>query len=163
MTSLGFFRNWNYDAYIEGRLMFSLFVLLILMTAILTSYQNAFAVATNSVSNATSIATSVTQNLLTVVALLLGTSSFILGLSIQNSSRLTSTMNKYFRVLILAMVLPSVVIIIYGIVLVGSTLDAGDVHYLLLLFSLFVPAGAILFLLSRLHTSVPDAENKSNY
>ena len=143
--------------------MFLLFVPLILMTPILSSYKNAFAVTADTVSSATTIATSVTQNLLTVVALLLGTSSFILGLSIQNSSRLTSTMNRYFRILILAMVVPSVVIIIYGIVLVGSTLDPGDVHYLLLLFSLFVPAGAILFLLSRLHTSVPDAENKSSY
>lgn len=69
-------------------------------------------------------------------------------------------MNRYFRILILAMVLPSVVIVIYGIILVGSTLDPGDFHYLLLLFSLFVPAGAILFLLSRIYASIPDAENK---
>jgi hypothetical protein len=70
---------------------------------------------------------------------------------------MTDTMNRYFRILILAMVLPSVVIIIYGIVIVGYTLDPEDVHYLLLLITLFVPAGAILFLLSRLHASVPDA------
>lgn len=102
------------------------------------------------------IAPSITQNLLTIVAFLLGTSSFILGLSIQNSTRLTSTMSRYFRILILAMVIPSLVIIVYGIVLVEITLDADDVHYLLLLFALFVPAGAILFLLHKLHSTVPD-------
>jgi len=127
-----------------------------LIISILPLYQIALAVTEHTPSNAASIATSVTQNLLTVVALLLGTSSFILGLSIQNSSRLTNTMNRYFRILILAMVLPSVVIIIYGIVIVGYTLDPEDVHYLLLLAALFVPAGAILFLLSRLHASLPD-------
>ncbi len=119
---------------------------------------NRVGVTPNNNSNAVAIATSVTQNLLTIVAFLLGTSSFIMGLSIQNSSRLTSTMNRYFRILILAMVIPSIVIIIYGIVLVGSALDLGDVHYLLLLFALFVPAGAILFLLSKLRTSIPGTE-----
>lgn len=88
--------------------------------------------------SATSIATSVTQNLLTVVSFLIGTSSFILGLSIQNISKVEPNpiINKYFNVLILALVVPSVIIIAYGIGLVGSTLEPGDVHYLLLLFSL---------------------------
>jgi hypothetical protein len=156
-----FFRNSNNSFFIGRPSSLLLFVMLTLVTSNSSTYKQIFAAPTNSGGNAT-IATSVTQNLLTVVALLLGTSSFILGLSIQNSSKLTSTMNKYFRILILAMVFPSLVIIIYGIVLVGSTLDPGDVHYLLLLASLFVPAGAILYLLSRLHTSVPDADNKSN-
>jgi hypothetical protein len=135
----------------------SVLIISTLIVSILPLYQIAFGVTEKTSSSAASIATSVTQNLLTVVALLLGTSSFILGLSIQNSSRMTDTMNRYFRILILAMVLPSVVIIIYGIVIVGYTLDPEDVHYLLLLITLFVPAGAILFLLSRLHASVPDA------
>jgi len=104
---------------------------------------------------ATSIATSVTQNLLTVVSFLIGTSSFILGLSIQNISKVEPNpiINKYFNVLILALVVPSVIIIAYGIGLVGSTLEPGDVHYLLLLFSLFVPAGVILFLVGKVHAS----------
>jgi hypothetical protein len=124
--------------------------------SILPLYQITLGVTEKTSSSAASIATSVTQNLLTVVALLLGTSSFILGLSIQNSSRMTDTMNRYFRILILAMVLPSVVIIVYGIFIVGSTLDPEDIHYLILLVTLFVPAGAILLLLSRLHASLPD-------
>ena len=101
---------------------------------------------------ATSIATSVTQNLLTVVSFLIGISSFILGLSIQNISKAepNPTINTYFNVLILALVVPSVIIIVYGIGLVGSTLEPGDVHYLLLLFSLFVPAGVILFLVGKI-------------
>jgi hypothetical protein len=106
---------------------------------------------------------SITQNILTIVSFLIGTSSFILGLRIQNLARQTqqpqpsstllplSIMNKYFELLILALVIPSIIIIIYGILLVGSVLDPGDVAYLLLLFALFIPAGAVLFLLKKLH------------
>ena len=61
-------------------------------------------------------------------------------------------MNRYFELLILALVIPSVAIIIYGILLVGNVLDPGDVAYLLLLFALFIPAGAVLFLVKKLHT-----------
>lgn len=54
--------------------------------------------------------------------------------------------NRYMEILILALVLPSVFIIIFGIILVGMQLDPGDLAYLLLLFALFIPAGVILFL-----------------
>ena len=63
-------------------------------------------------------------------------------------------MNRYFRILILATVIPSIVIIVYGIAIVGSALGPGDEHCLLLLFLLFVPTGAILFLLSRIHNQI---------
>jgi nitrogen fixation/metabolism regulation signal transduction histidine kinase len=99
-----------------------------------------------------------TQNVLTIVSLLIGTSSFILGLRIQNLARSTSSsssssilMNKYFDLLILALVIPSVIIIIFGIILVGYKLDPGDFAYLLLLFALFIPAGVVLFLVKKLH------------
>ena len=59
-------------------------------------------------------------------------------------------MNKYFELLILALVIPSVIINIYGILLVGSHLYPGDAPYLLLLFALFIPAGAVLFLVRKL-------------
>ena len=62
----------------------------------------------------------------------------------------SSIMNKYFELLILALVIPSVIINIYGILLVGSHLYLGDVPYLLLLFALFIPAGAVLFLVRKL-------------
>jgi len=104
-----------------------------------------------------------TQNVLTIVSFLIGTSSFILGLRIQNAARTTtessssptpslpsSIMNKYFELLILALVIPSVIINIYGILLVGSHLYPGDTPYLLLLFALFIPAGAVLFLVRKL-------------
>jgi hypothetical protein len=99
-----------------------------------------------------------TQNVLTIVSLLIGTSSFILGLRIQNLARSTSSyssiiMNKYFDLLILALVIPSVIIIIFGIILVGSNLDPGDFAYLLLLFALFIPAGVVLFLVKKLNIS----------
>lgn len=98
------------------------------------------------------LVTGITQNLLTVVSFLVGTTSFILGLTIQNTSRLTATMNTYFRMMILALLLPALVIITYGIIITAFTLDPGDEHYLLLLFALYVPSGVILFLLGKLHS-----------
>jgi hypothetical protein len=110
----------------------------------------------------------ITQNILAIVSFLVGTSSFILGLNMQSALRtataeLTSSqsvpsastlsssiMNRYFELLILALVIPSLLINIYGILLVGSHLYPEDAPYLLLLFSLFVPAGAILFLVRKL-------------
>jgi hypothetical protein len=99
-----------------------------------------------------SIITSVTDNLLTVVSFLVGTSSFFLGLRIQNLSKSASNsiINKYFTILILALIVPSVIIIAYGIFVIGSSIEPGDIDYLLLLFSLFVPAGVILHLVRKL-------------
>jgi hypothetical protein len=99
-----------------------------------------------------SIITSVTDNLLTVVSFLVGTSSFFLGLRIQNLSKSASNsiINKYFTILILALIVPSVIIIAYGIFVIGSSIEPGDIDYLLLLFSLFVPAGVILYLVRKL-------------
>jgi hypothetical protein len=106
-----------------------------------------------------------TQNVLTIVSFLIGTSSFILGLRIQNAARTItesrssslqpptlpiSIINKYFELLILALVIPSVIINIYGILLLASHLGPEDTPYLLLLFALFIPAGAVLFLVRKL-------------
>jgi hypothetical protein len=104
-----------------------------------------------------------TGNILAVVSFLIGTSSFILGLRIQNAARTTTTastlpssmlpsslMNKYFELLILALIIPSIIINIYGILLVGSHLYPEDVPYLLILFALFIPAGVVLFLVGKL-------------
>ena len=99
----------------------------------------------------------ITQNILTIVSFLIGTSSFVLGLRIQHllrssssSSPLWKIMNKYFDMLILALVIPAIVLIIFGIMILGNQMDPGDLAYLLLLFVLFIPAGAVLFLVSRL-------------
>ena len=99
----------------------------------------------------------ITQNILTIVSFLIGTSSFVLGLRIQHISRSSSSssplwkiMNKYFDMLILALVIPAIVLIIFGIMILGNQMDPGDLAYLLLLFVLFIPAGAVLFLVSRL-------------
>ena len=100
-----------------------------------------------------------TQNILTIVSFLIGTSSFILGLRIQSTARTataattpqSSIMHKSFELLILALIIPSVAINIYGILLVGSHLYLEDAPYLLLLFALFIPAGAILFLVIKYH------------
>jgi|ERR671918_664596 hypothetical protein len=97
------------------------------------------------------LVTGITQNLLTVVSFLVGTTSFVLGLTIQNASRLTPTMNSYFKTMILALLIPAIIIITYGVFVTAATLDPGDEHYLLLLFALYVPSGTILFILRKLH------------
>ncbi len=102
---------------------------------------------------------SLTGNILATVSFLIGTSSFILGLRIQNAARITpslstlpsSTINKYFDLLILALVIPSIVINIYGILTVENQLYPEDTPYLILLFALFMPIGVILFLIKKLH------------
>jgi hypothetical protein len=107
-----------------------------------------------------------TGNILAIVSFLIGTSSFILGLRIQSAARTATTgsstssstssalplsiMNRYFELLILTLVIPSVVINIYGILLIGSHLYPQDAPYLLLLYALFIPAGAVLFLVRKL-------------
>jgi hypothetical protein len=124
------------------------------------------------------IVPAITGNILAVVSFLIGTSSFILGLRIQSAAKTTptttatagstsssssqqpsasstttlplSTMHKYFEVLILALVIPSIVLNAYGIVLVASQLYLPDAPYLSLLLALFIPAGAILFLVRKL-------------
>ena len=42
----------------------------------------------------------------------------------------------------MALVIPSIFIIIFGIILVGIHLEPGDLAYLLLLFALFIPGGS---------------------
>lgn len=109
-----------------------------------------------------------TSNILTGVSFLIGTSSFILGLRIQNAQKSLKridegnqnedskvspllTITKYYELLILTLVLPATVINIYGILVVASHLYLEDAPYLLLLFVLFIPIGAILFLVKKIH------------
>ena len=114
-----------------------------------------------------------TSNILTGVSFLIGTSSFILGLRIQSisktikpnsddaqtgplpissqSSSPLATITKYYEILIIALVFPAIVINIYGILAVASHLYLEDAPYLVLLFVLFIPIGAILFLVKKLH------------
>ena len=98
---------------------------------------------------------SIIQNMLTVVAFLIGTCSFILGLTIQNASKMTGEIYKYSKLLMLAMVIPSIITITYGIVIVGYGLKLADISYLLLLFVLYVPSGVIIFLISKLDAISP--------
>jgi hypothetical protein len=55
--------------------------------------------------------------------------------------------------LVLGLAIPALIIIIYGIVLIGSHVYYGNVSYLILLFTLFVPAGVVLFLDKKLVAS----------
>jgi Na+-transporting NADH:ubiquinone oxidoreductase subunit NqrB len=67
----------------------------------------------------------ITGNVLTVVSFLIGTSSFILGLRIQNATN-PSSITRYFEFLILALVIPAIIINIFGILLVGGHLYPSD-------------------------------------
>ena len=85
-----------------------------------------------------------TSNILIGVSFLIGTSSFILGLRIQSASKTitpidngvqtggptlslspSTTITKYYELLILALVFPAIVINIYGILAVASNLYFG--------------------------------------
>jgi FtsH-binding integral membrane protein len=63
----------------------------------------------------------------------------------------STTITKYYELLILALVFPAIVINIYGILAVASHLYLEDAPYLILLFVLFIPIGVILFLVKKLH------------
>jgi hypothetical protein len=102
----------------------------------------------------------ITGNIFAIVSFLIGTSSFTLGLKIQSAARATSSttsilpssiINRYFDILILALVVPSIAINIYGILVVGSHLyPLFSYLFYTLSFALFIPAGAILFLVRKL-------------
>jgi hypothetical protein len=113
------------------------------------------------------------QNLLTLICFLFLACFFVLGLRIQSASRATtgstshpsSLVDEYFLVLILSSLIPALIVTIYGIVLlymyISGTLYTpsgkraymeGNYSYLLLLFLCFMPAGAVFFLLKKLHS-----------
>src|SRR5215467_6541340 len=123
------------------------------------------------------------DNVLTLVSFLFLGCFFVLGLRIQSAERTrtgstsqpsssrtsssstsSSLIDKYFLLLILVSLIPAIIVIIYGIVLIGmflfgtintpsgtSAYMQGNVSYLLLLFICFIPAGAVLFLVKKLH------------
>jgi hypothetical protein len=120
----------------------------------------------------------VMDNLLTLVTFLFLACFFILGLRIQSAEKTTTTgstsqsssptspslIDKYFLLLILVSLIPALIAIIYGIILIGMYVSGtintpsgkhaymeGNYSYLLLLFIFFVPAGAVLFLVKKLH------------
>ena len=115
------------------------------------------------------------DNVLTLVSFLFLGCFFVLGLRIQSAERTrtgstsqssssSSLIDKYFLLLILVSLIPAIIVIIYGIVLIGmflfgtintpsgtSAYMQGNVSYLLLLFVFFIPIGAVLFLAKKLH------------
>jgi len=112
------------------------------------------------------------QNLLKVISFFYVACFFVLGFRIQSAERTTtgstsqssSLIDKYFLLLILVSLIPAIIIIIYGIVVIGmyiygtintpsgtSAYMKGNISYLLLLFICFVPAGGVLFLIKKLH------------
>ena len=84
----------------------------------------------------------ITGNVLTVVSFLIGTSSFIMGLRIQNATKTpttpSSSITKYFEILILALVVPAIIINIFGILWVGTHLYSSDLDYLALVYALLL-------------------------
>ena len=112
----------------------------LIFVILLFTFPSALAQETQSYNDdRSSIVTSATQNLLTVVSFLIG--YFFFSFSTEHTKYSKTPPNpiitKYFNVLILALMVPSVVIIIYGIILIGVSIEPKNLHYLLLTF-LFV-------------------------
>jgi hypothetical protein len=59
-------------------------------------------------------------------------------------------MNKYFDMLTLTLVIPSIALIILEIIILGRQMDPGHLAYLLLLSALFISAVAVLFLVTKI-------------
>jgi signal peptidase I len=117
------------------------------------------------------------QNLLKAISFFFVACFFVLGFRIQRAERITtgsasqsssptspSVIDKYFLLLILSSLIPALIVTIYGIVLIhmyvsGTINTPSGEHaymernysYLLPLFICFVPAGAVLFLVKKLH------------
>jgi signal peptidase I len=117
------------------------------------------------------------QNLLKAISFFFVACFFVLGFRIQRAEKTTtgsvlqsssptspSVIDKYFLLLILSSLIPALIITIYGIVLIdlyvsGTINTPSGKHvymernfsYLLPLFICFVPAGAVLFLVKKLH------------
>ena len=94
---------------------------------------------------------SIIQNIIGVTSFLLGTSSFLLGLYINGFSKLPEMMHRYLKILILALVFPTLFIIVYGISIIGIKIEPEDIYHQIILSVLFIPASIILLLVVKLH------------
>jgi len=85
---------------------------------------------------------------LTVISFLLGTATFVLGIYISAKAHVTTQgTDRNYKLLILAVIIPIVIMICLGIFFVfNSSLSKA---YLALFILLFIPIGVILFLIIR--------------
>jgi hypothetical protein len=90
----------------------------------------------------------VISSYITMMAFLVGLALVIFGLQLSRGERLTVSAIKYYRILILALILPVVGLFSYALITLGETHSA----YLGVLSLLMIPAGAVLVLMaSKLH------------
>jgi FtsH-binding integral membrane protein len=89
----------------------------------------------------------ITSDYLTVIPFLIGTSSFVLGLFVDKFSGLSAAMKKVYRVLILSLLIPSTIMILYGISLINDSSTYGP--HMVLFILMLAPIGTMLYLISR--------------
>jgi len=80
-----------------------------------------------------------------MMAFLVGLALVIFGLQMSRSDRLTPVAKKYYKILILALILPVIGLLLYGFVTLGATHS----NYLGVAALLMIPAGSVLILMIR--------------
>jgi len=80
-----------------------------------------------------------------MMAFLVGLALVIFGLQMSRSDRLTPVAKKYYKILILALILPVIGLLLYGFITLGATHS----NYLGVAALLMIPAGSVLILMIR--------------
>jgi len=80
-----------------------------------------------------------------MMAFLVGLALVIFGLQMSRSDRLTPVAKKYYKILILALILPVIGLLLYGFITLGATHS----NYLGVAALLMIPAGSVLILVIR--------------
>lgn len=80
-----------------------------------------------------------------MMAFLVGLALVIFGLQMSRSDRLTPVAKKYYKILILALILPVIGLLLYAFITLGGTHSS----YLGVAALLMIPAGSVLILMVR--------------
>lgn len=82
---------------------------------------------------------------LTVISFLIGTGAFVLGLYVPHATTIAGGTGTYYKILILALVIPAILLTIHGIIMTYSS----DPIYIGVFLILFVPPVAIISILLK--------------
>ncbi|MGC1134250.1 MAG: hypothetical protein WA941_15595 [Nitrososphaeraceae archaeon] len=80
-----------------------------------------------------------------MMAFLVGLALVIFGLQMSRSDRLIPVAKKYYKILILALILPVIGLLLYGFITLGATHS----NYMGVAALLMIPAGSVLILMIR--------------
>ena len=68
-------------------------------------------------------------------------------------------LHRNLKILILALVFPTLFIIVYGISIIGIKIEPEDIYHQIILSVLFIPASIILLLVVKLHFRLKNQKN----